>query len=303
MNPANEAYGQDFVLATYAGLRVQLPLWGHLQHAWMLTLPSWEGEVYSTRWPTFVFSDRNLAAMRERWPQVETHAIGDPFLYVVRLLETPESRPHDSLPPSTLAYPTHADGQDETIPMHEAYRDHLRSSEQGDITVCLHPLDHHSLKLRAVYEEEGWRVIHHGSARSQMFLFAQHAEILRHGRVVTNQFGTAMLHGAALGRHVEVSGPVFGHDGPEYVEVSVNRWPAVHRGGVRGNEAKAMAWDELGGGNVREPDELAALLGWRGIRRLRPIVGSPLYFIRLRQQYRSRPLTERLLDETPGLTR
>lgn len=295
MNPVNSMYGHDLVLALWTGLHRRVPpIWGFLQHAWMEDLPFWQGERHSRFWPIIVFSERNRSAAKE-WCigrcDTSVIAIGDPFLYVVRLLASLGARPSPSRGGGTIVYPMHADGRDETIARHRAYGEFVRETEGAETTVCLHWHDWGNPRLRGAYEDLGFRVISHGFNASPHFLFAQHAELLRHERVVSNVVGTALFHGGALGLHMEVMGPVFGErDTPEELEALVahqcERWPTLVEGGVRGDAAVVLAGEELGAEHMREPEDLKELLGWTGAARVRAEALAPT--VRLLRKARGR---------------
>ena len=89
-----------------------------------------------------------------------------------------------------------------------------------------------------------------------------------HRRVVSNRVGSALWYAAALGREIEVYGPVFVAQETEDEAVAFDRdarrrWPSVYAGGVAGSEAQELGALELGAGLVMGPDRLvlAARMG------------------------------------------
>jgi hypothetical protein len=272
MNPANSYYGNTLPLAWWVGLATPPPVWGTLQHAWMEDLPFQEFDVQSRRWPFLAYSERNRAeAVTWAVGAFDVVAIGDPFLYLAALLGGPVRRVGSS-PLRTIAYPTHHDGSDETIPRHDELAEAYLEAEGPDLTVCLHWREHSNARLRAVYEQRGFEVLCHGLASDRLFLVRQHATLLRHDRVISNHIGTAMLHGGVLGLQMEITGPPFDKYDPWTTAADMRareqeRWPELFDGGTAGEQSIALANEELGAEHVRPPEELAVVLGWTTPRR------------------------------------
>jgi hypothetical protein len=88
-----------------------------------------------------------------------------------------------------------------------------------------------------------------------------------HRRVVSNRVGSALWYAAALGREVEVYGPIFvaqetEAEAREFDREARARWPELYRGGISGASAIAVGRSELGGDHVKPADELVPFLGW-----------------------------------------
>lgn len=292
MNPVDSIYGHDFVLRLWAGLRGRVPpIWGFLQHAWMEDLPFWRVKRRSSFWPIVVFSERNRRAALE-WCegryQVPAIAIGDPFLYLVRLLARPEPSPR---PPSggTIVYPMHADGRDEPIVRHRDLGEFVRERVGTEATVCLHRHDWGNPRLRTAYEETGFRVISHGFNGAPQFLVGQH--LLRHTPVVSNVVGNALFHGGALGLHMQIMGPVFDErDTREELDALEGHqrewWPTLVDGGVASEAVVALADEKLGTEHVRKSERLKELLAWAGAARIRTEALTPV--VRIVREARGR---------------
>ena len=296
MDPVNRNYGQHYIYALWASVRVPPPpIWGHVQHSWMPDSPFRPDSPQSRRWPLFVYSEHNkrmaeTAGFGRDQPVI---AIGSPFLHLQALLSEGRVAAHDVPPPaseSAIFYPRHADGRDEMVDHAQELQVHLRENLGRDLTVCLHFNDYSNPTLRDSYRRHGFRVITHGWGGNPQFLVAQYAELLRHGRVVSNMVTTPLWHGAALGLRVEVSGPEFNEptDEDEFTtEHMAKRWPQLYDGrGLSGVEAITAARNELGWDAMRAPRELAQLLGWRGYRRLRSgMLDKPMRARRRLQDY------------------
>jgi hypothetical protein len=273
MTPANSLYGSNVALARYVGIDGRPPpIWGTLQHAWMPDLPFPEGEVVSRFWPILVFTERNrrLAVESGMVRDGRAIAIGDPFLYLLARASRP-----DVAPAATLVYPCHHRGQDEFLWAHREYAAQLLDREGGrPVTVCLHPNEHSNPNLRGAYEDAGFRVMTHGFAGSPTFLADQLTEILRHDRVVSNNVSTAVLHGGAAGREIEVYGTPFAEwptrEAFEHEHATqLARWPELCTSPLSPTGAEAFAGSELGSSCLLAPEQLRSTLGWGTLAALR----------------------------------
>ena len=295
MDPVNRNYGQHYIYAMAAAVRVPPPpVWGHVQHSWMPDSPFRPDSPHSRRWPLFVYSEHNKRAaeslgLGQDQPVI---AIGSPFLYLQALLaegRLPEQQVPLPTSKSAIFYPRHADGRDEMVDHARELQVHLRENVGADLTICLHFNDYSNPILRESYRRQGFRVICHGWGGNPQFLMVQYAELLRHGRVLSNMVTTPLWHGAALGLHVEVSGPEFNEptDPDDYTNKHMaTRWPKLYDGGVGGVDAITAARNELGWNAMRPPRELARLFAWRGYRRLRSeALDKPMRVRRRLQDY------------------
>ncbi|HEX7131043.1 MAG TPA: hypothetical protein VF228_00625 [Iamia sp.] len=275
-------YGHRTILARWCGRPDGLAMWAHLQHGWNAAAGFGtkyvEGmgntQTLDRRLPVLVWNERNRAACEEAG-LTDVHVVGAPFAYLDRILDT---GPHPA-GEGTIAYPLHS-GHGRPGSRGEAeYTAALLEREDGPVTVCLYWREEALAEVRSVYADAGFSVVCHGGREDPYFLHRQREALLAHRRVVTNRVSTALWYGALLGREIEVYGPQFAsdHEAREawWSEREHQWWPEVHAGPVAGAEAVAMGRDELGADHLREPEELAALLGWSGWRRpLTTVLGA-----------------------------
>jgi hypothetical protein len=275
MFPTDAYYGHRAILARWCGRPDGLPIWGHLQHGWNAATGFGTKHVpglgntatLDHRLPALVWNDRNERHCREAGiPRVEV--LGAPFAYLDAAMGTAAPRPAGV---GTIAYPLHG-GHGRVGSRGEAeYVAALREREPGPVTICLYWREAERPEVRRPYEEAGFAVVSHGGREDPLFLHRQREALLAHRRVVTNRVSTALWYGGLLGREIEVYGPHFG-SGDDREEAWWDEhqpawWPEVLAGPVAGADAVAQAGAELGATRLRDPEELADLLGWSGWRR------------------------------------
>jgi hypothetical protein len=267
LNRDNYFYGHNLILALYADFARALPIWGYLQHGWMKGTGFASVDHHRAGWKRFVWSQDNLQrAQSECLDRV--HQIGAPFCYLVKMTDSV----HAPLGRGTIVYPFHGWEGAEVSGDHQAYAHEIRSTEslaQG-VTVCLHPADFRRPALRKIYVDAGFQVETNGDRFSPGFMIRQHAQILKHARVVSNRPTTALWYGGLLRRNIQTYGPHFllatensAAKDPESRELSR---------GLTGPDAQGESQHQLGWEAVLGPAALADILGWAGPRRY----GGPL---------------------------
>lgn len=284
MHLANAYFGHTAVLADYAGLSRERPIWGMLQHGWNPGTgftPDDPPRALRRSVRAFVWNRDNLHAARAAGYR-NVHPIGAPFTYLGKGDErTREQR--------TLAYPFHGWEREAVEPFHATYADQICEREGANATVCLFWTEYRDPTLRSTYESRGLRVISHGYREGDpRFLIRQHEEIVAHHRVVTNRVATALWYGGWLERELEVYGPEVGTADQETVrriyEEHRQRWPELFDGPLDPLRAHQLGARELGTEFRRSPRELRDVLGWSGGR---SIVG-PLIAIGTRAGMRAK---------------
>lgn len=269
MDEANHYYGHSGILRRYVGVTTPRPLIGPLQHGWN------PGTGFTPRdlprplrrvVPCFVWNSKNLAASKAAGYR-RVWAIGAPFLYLERLMPPRPGGPTGG----TIAYPFHGWERQSVVGSHDAYAQEILERE-GQATVCLYWLEYKNRSVRIRYESRGHRVICHGHRGEDEFLKRQMDELRGHSRMVTNRVATALWYAAWLRLEVEVYGPrmtLRGEGTPNRVYGSqATRWPALFRGSVSHEEGRSLAAEELGAEWIREPEDLASMIGLRGPGRL-----------------------------------
>lgn len=283
-------YGHAAILGWYCGLDAPRPLLAHLQHGWNARTGFGDKDLLKGRaglsqiLPKLVWNSNN-----EYWLHRQgfrhVHAVGSPFAYLLTLLAgaDPSTRPSrvGAATVRTLVYPHHHQG----ARMDEDYAIMLRDREVSEVRVVLHSRDHEDHQVRAAYETSGFSVSCHGRRADPLFLFRQREALLRCDRVVTNRVSTALWYAAHMGCDVEVYGPVSDSwseaRGAAWATFQRERWPFLFASDLDQDEARAAAREELGVDHLRQPDELALLLGWRGPGRF---IGAGLNCVRTLQR-------------------
>ena len=267
MMPDNDYYGHRTAMARYCGLKQLSPaVFGSIRHGWQPGLGD-IGERRITAAPIFVWNEREeREAEARRIPNVV--AIGAPFLYAVASLAAGSVRPPAGR--GTIVFPMHSDGTIRVSQDCERLVAETEASEQGPFTVSVFYQDLDRPDMVEPFERAGWRMVTFGSRDDPQFLPRLVLELEAHAAVVSDAVCSAIWYGAHLGRHVRVMGArpqVTTLDGQRTDLDHAEQWPQVHGDGIEGAAAVALAADELGVSSMREPAELARLLGWTSWRR------------------------------------
>jgi len=271
MHHANQFYGHTYVLARYCEMpdpyhpqRVD----GYLQHGWNIGDGLAPGVPFVHGSSLFVWSERTR---RRAWSQGRRNvvAIGAPFAYLLGL----ENEPVDAERAGTIFYPFHGWEGQQILGDHQRLAREITETESGPVTVCLYWNEHQQRRIRAVYEEAGFRVICHGRrgfwwrGLDREFLVRQLAELRRHRRVASNRLTSAIWYGLLAGCEAAVYGdpmvlenadPSFGG----YPRIR-SQWAALHGRETDLAGCQALARQELGADLLLGPAELRLLFGWQ----------------------------------------
>lgn len=283
-------YGHAAILSWYCGLDSPRPVLAHLQHGWNPRTGFGDKDLLKGRvglsqsLPKLVWSSNNVYWLRQQGFR-HAHAVGSPFTYLLAMIGGVVTADHltrgGARSAKTLVYPHHHQG----TRMDEDYASALRDREDGEVRVTLHSRDFGDDRVRSAYEAAGFAVSCHGRRDDPLFLFRQREALLDCDRVVTNRVSTALWYAALLGCDVEVYGPVSDSwseaRGTAWDVIQHERWPFLFSGALDQEEAKAAGREELGVEHLRQPEELARLLGWNGPARF---LGTALNGVRTLQR-------------------
>ncbi|WP_030174375.1 hypothetical protein [Spirillospora albida] len=272
MHHSNLFYGHAHLFARYCGLDDTAPprIRGTLQHGWNPVHGFGVMHKVPHGYPKFVWSD---IVRRRAWSigWRDCYVIGAPWNYLLAM-EPDLGRVPDGERRGTIWYPFHGWEYNKVAGDHDRLIAEIRATEPGPVTVCLYWLEHRDPRVRARYEDAGFRVICHGyrgwrgRGVEPRFLYGQLAELRRHRRVASNRLSSALLYGtlagcapALYGDPMTLAGgsPVYGDPGrgnrmrPELRGAEID--PAV---------ARAVAEEELGHRWVAPPEEIRRLFGW-----------------------------------------
>ncbi len=269
MDHTNHWYGHAHILAEYCGFDPASPppIRGVIQHGW--TFVHGFGYKHLTDWSMRKFSWSDTARKRGHLLGWRNYIpIGSPFLYLLKL--HPDSSEKRE---GTIWYPFHGTvDYEKTSGNHHELVEQIQATETGPVTVCLYYVEYDNPKIRAVYENAGFRVITHGHRGNQWqgtdrhFLYRQLTELRRHSRVASNRLITAALYGVAAGCELAIYGdPMIlegakkGFDGTNLLKPM---WPDFFGTTTDATKVRKLAMRELGADYVRQPQELKYLLGW-----------------------------------------
>ncbi len=266
MHFENRFYGHRLILALYAGLtKLDAPILGFLQHGWDAHSqfrggdPTWPGSRL------LVWNSRDLATAKESGA-TRVVAIGSPFLYLLKTLESEAQGSTVTAAQIHVSFPGHARTHLIAAKAHERYAQHLLSSRSSrEIVVCLFWKDFEDAAVRGAYESRGLSTTTIGHRDDPMVLFRQYLLLQRAASATSNVISTALLNAGALGLPVSVSGPPFDMDSPRDAQIrredEAARWPELYRPSPT-TLTQPLAEGELGREFLLPPGELAAVLGW-----------------------------------------
>ncbi len=273
MHHANWFYGHAHILARYVGIDGPPPtIWGYLQHGWNTHDGFAPGTQFGPGYPLFVWSE---SVIRRGWLTGLRgyQVVGAPWSYLLELEKQDEWLASNPEREGTIIYPFHGWEGQNVLGAHDEYIAEIRRTE-GDVplTVCLYINEYKDERVRAEYENAGFRVICHGErgfnyiGGNTDFLIGQLEELRRHKRVVSNRLTSAIFYAASTGAEVGVYGD------PMLLEAErsqlggpskpIRNWPEMHGAFIDPEIAVESARRELGQEFVLGPAELCRLFGW-----------------------------------------
>jgi hypothetical protein len=269
---SNHFYGHAHIFARYCGLDASDPprIRGNLQHGWNLVHGFGFLHGVEPGYPKFVWSD---VVRRRAWALGwrDYYVTGAPWIYLMAM-EPDLGRVPEERREGTIWYPFHGWEYNGVDGDHDRLIAEIKATEPGPVTVCLYWVEYRDERVRALYENAGFRVICHGYRgrrwrdTSTDFLYNQLAEMRRHRRVASNRVTSALLYGALAGCEPAVYGDpmILGGADPRYGDANRgNRlYPELLGVKVDLDTARAIAERELGHAHLAPPEEIRLLFGW-----------------------------------------
>lgn len=275
MESQNHYYGHSRAFAHYLGEDGPRHIAGLVQHGWTALSPV-TTHFRDFPWlasPTYRGPNRLLVwSHRSRaWDPASsapTTAIGAPFAYeaVSRgLQDSPRGE-------GTVILPVHGIETQAISGDHRAAARRWFDSE-GPSTVSIYWSDARDERLVDAYREAGHRCVTLGARTDPDFLARLVGLVAGSARVVSNRLSTPVVYAAWLGRSVGVYGDPMLLDSEDRstLERLERTWPELYGYETDDDAARAVATDELGAGDLLEPDALRRALGWDR-RRVAPFV-------------------------------
>ncbi len=268
MESQNHFYGHSAALAAFLGLSRPRHVRGLVQHGWTAVSP------VGTHFRDFPEVGRRAGDPRRllvwshtsrAWdPSAEEHTttpVGAQLAYLARAAGAPPP-PRDERDRVVLM-PVHGIQTQRVRGDHRALARDWRDAE-GPATACLYAADAADPEILAAYRDAGHRCVVLGERLEADFMWRLWTLLGRAERVVSNRLSTPVFYAAHLGADVAVYGDALRLDGEsaEANDLVRSRWPEMHVEHVDRSAVSAIVDDELGVASLREPSELAALLGW-----------------------------------------
>lgn len=276
MESQNHFYGHSAAFAVYAGRPRPRHIHGLVQHGWTAVSPV---QTHFRDFPKVGLDPRSRRRLlvwsheSRGWdPEAERHTttpLGAQFAYLARAAgETPEPR----------------DGRDEVVlmPVHGIQTQRVRGDhaglarlwrdQEGPATACLYAADAADPEILGAYTGAGHRVVVLGERMDAEFLWRLWTMLGRARRVVSNRLSTPVLYGAHLGAEVGVYGDALRFDGEsaDLVERVRQTWPELHGQHLDPAVTRPLVDQELGLQHLLSPQDLEAVLGWRGLESVGP---------------------------------
>lgn len=250
----NAYYGHDWALAHHLGRSAPGVINGIVQHGWtptahahMATSGAVELGLRLYPWT----EDQATILRRHGAPRVQP--VGAPFLYLAR---DPVPTPHGSA--GSLYYPTHTwERQTTPRPPSPARLRWLEDHLGTERTVVLYYRDYAFAPLRSAYARAGFRVIRHGSHKTDPHHLVRQLDTLRrHAEVYADRITTALLYAAHLGKQVVLV------PGESDQPAGLSELTGRLHDGLEGREATELGGQLLGADLLLSPQELARTIDW-----------------------------------------
>ena len=268
MEAQNHFYGHSAAHAAYLGLPRPRHVRGLVQHGWTAVSP------VGTHFRDFPEVGRRPDDPRRllvwshssrAWdPAAEQHAttaVGAQLAYLARAAgDTPAPRDERD---RVVLMPVHGIQTQRVRGDHRGLAEGWREAE-GVATACLYASDAADPDILGAYRSAGHRVVVLGERLDPDFLWRLWTLLGRAERVVSNRLSTPVLYGSHLGADIGVYGDALRIDGEAAEQNDRVRelWPELHAERVDREVARGVVDAELGVDDLREPAELARLLGW-----------------------------------------
>jgi len=276
LHPSNDYYGQEMMLSWAASIHRPKRTFGYIQHGWKPEASFPVGMRLLPGARLFVWSEHNQRATAQRFRRHRVEAIGAPFLYLYEMMKPSLDRaPTQDL----LVYPCHQlRGAPLPREVHDSLIAQVLELAAASITVNLHPYEAADATISGLYAARlpnatittNWLRAPWVVSDDPTILIRQILQILDHRRVVSNCLTTALLYAAHLGRDARLL--LHPARRPQTTE---GRGKALHEELERAEDGSALAafaQQALGTDQMRDPDELRAVMGWDS--RARSVVAS-----------------------------
>jgi hypothetical protein len=254
----NNWYGHRAILSSWCGVSDR-PAYATILHGWIWEVEPDRGKRRFSSAPYLLWNEKQLRQARSN-KLSNAEAIGAPFLYLCRQ-ENQESQGSEG----TLLFPQHHTDHNSAAVSHERLIKIVEERYPAPYTVSLFYKEPNLEALRALYAKAGWSVFTAGSRSDPDFLRNLRACLIRHDRVVSNDFSTAILYAAYLGKFVQIM------EDQLWARSIYNRYSLDQEfigfarslfSGIEGESAKKIASRELGDPCVKSRADLKRILGW-----------------------------------------
>lgn len=258
----NSVYGHTKIIQDFTGLRKR-PI-GHIQHGWNpntgWTLAGKELiSAYSIR---HVWGQRQVVASASRGIKIWS-VIGAPWLY------GPFSKDFDSkenLVRQDVVFPYHGTKAHPVSFSHQEFIREIHQIASPNPLACLYYIDFQDANIRNIYKNAGFEVVTLGQPHDPGFLYSFCNLMSRTKSILTNRIFSGIFYGGSLGVTTKIIG--------NPVQIKGEKLPdtdsrdellfEILENGTNPSGIKAISLRELGFSYLREPQELAEILGMRG---------------------------------------
>lgn len=265
MESQNHYYGHSSAFAHYLGLTRPRHVAGLVQHGWTAGSPM---ATHFRDFPTvgapggrvgrsllvWTHTSRAWDPAREQRTSIP---VGAPWHYLCAVAGTGTS------PAGTVILPVHGITTQPMLGDHATVAREWALAE-GPSTVCLYHVEARDPKVVAAYRDAGHTCVTLGARTDPAFLGRLHTLLTGAARVVSNRLSTPVLYAASIGIDAVVTGEAMRLAGEEPTAAAslASRWPEFYAADATRDDRVAVARDETGADQRREPDELRHLLGW-----------------------------------------
>lgn len=193
----NDWYGHKKILLKYCNIKKDLPLYGILQHGYMVSYKlqiRFKANKYFPRAPYFAWN--NFLARNKK---INSIPIGSPFIYLHHLNKKKKFNPK-----GTLLFPSHSNPEFPQPVDHLSLIKFIKKNFVGPYKVSLFYVDRLNSKTVKIYKKYKFEILCSGNRGNNNFLHNVYRNISNSEFVCFTEFGTPTLYSMFLKKKIAV---------------------------------------------------------------------------------------------------
>ena len=203
MLPDNSWYGHKKILFDYIGVK-ENKIYASLQHGWISQVQDLAPKK-KYLYPILVWSKFQKKKFNKK-KNFNVYAIGSPFLYLCRLMQTKfkDTSNNDYVSKGTIVFPAHSSQGFEHTTDHELLIKLTEKNFKGPYTVCFYYYGLNSKDI-SLYKKKNWRIICCVKNKiDQYSLFKIYNELRLHENIISTELSSPIFYGMYLKKKTKV---------------------------------------------------------------------------------------------------